>query len=53
MPADREEAAVHEPGDDDGSRHEAEDVAQRSEQEQLDGVHAEQRVGRAEGTGPA
>ena len=53
MPADREPAAVHEPGDDDGARHQSEDVAQRTEQEQLKGAHRAGRVGRAEGTGPA
>ena len=53
MPADREEAPVHEPGDDDGARDEAEEVAGGPEEDELERTHRAGRVGRAGGTDPA
>jgi hypothetical protein len=53
MPADREETPVHEPGDEDGAGHEAEQVAEGTEEEQLERAHRSGRVGRVAGTDPA
>ena len=53
MPADREEAPVHEPGDDFGAGDQAEDVAEGPEEQQVDQAHRAERVGRAERDGPA
>ena len=53
MPADREEALVHEPGDDDGAGDEAEEVAGGAEEDELERAHRRRRVGRARRTVPA
>ena len=53
MPADREEAPVHEPGDDDGTGDQAGEVAGAAEEEELQGVHGRERVGRADLNDPA
>ena len=53
MPADREEAPVHEPGDDDGARNEAEEVAEGADEDELGCAHRPERVGRGGGTDPA
>ena len=53
MPADREQSPVHEPADDDGARHEAEEVAGGAEEDELKGCHRVRCVGRAEGADPA
>ena len=53
MPADREETLVHEPGDEDGARDQAQEVAEGPEEQQLDGAHRAGRVGRAGGADPA
>ncbi len=47
---DREQAAVHEPGDDDGTTDQSEAVAHRPEQEQLGEAYRQAPVGRAQGT---
>jgi hypothetical protein len=53
MPADREQSPVHEPGDEDGSRHEADEVAEGTEEDELERAHRARRVGRAVDTDPA
>jgi hypothetical protein len=45
MPADRQEAPVHEPRDDDGATDEAEDIAGSPEEDELERVHRSVRVG--------
>ena len=50
MPADREQSPVHEPGDDDGTRDDAEEVAGGPEEDELERVHRSDCVGRAWGT---
>ena len=39
MPADREQAPVHEPGHEDGTRDQAEEVAGGAEEDELEGAH--------------
>ena len=51
--ADREQSPVHEPGDDDGTRERAEEVAGGAEEDELERAHRGGRVGRAWGTRPA
>ena len=53
MPADREQSPVHEPGDDDGTADEAEEVAGGAEEDELEGAHGSGCVGRAGGVRPA
>jgi len=53
MPADREEPAVHEPGDEDDAGDYPEEVAEGPEDDELDGAHRAECVGRAGGTDPA
>ena len=52
MPADREEALVHEPGDEDGTTDDAEEVAEGPEEDELERGHGIGRAGRAEGGRP-
>ena len=47
MPADGEQSPVHEPGDDDGTADRAEEIAGGPEEDELDGVHSKECVGRA------
>ena len=44
MPADREEAPVHEPGDEDGAGDQAEEVAGGPEEDELERAHGSGRV---------
>lgn len=53
MPADREQSPVHEPGDDDGTTDEAEEVAGDTEEDELEGGHRSVRIGRATVGDPA
>jgi hypothetical protein len=53
MPADREQSPVHEPGDEDGTADEAEEVAGDAEEDELEGVHGSGCVGRADACDPA
>jgi len=53
MTADREEPPIHEPGDDDGSGDETEEIAGGAEEDELEGAHREGRVGRADDLSPA
>ena len=39
MPADGEQSPIHEPGDDDGTRHQAEEVAGGAEEDELERAH--------------
>ena len=53
MPADREQSPVHEPGDDDGTTDEAEEIAGGAEEDELERAHRRDCGGRARCTGPA
>ena len=53
MPADREQSPVHEPGDDDGATAEAEGTSGSAEEDELEGVHGRERVGRGDWADPA
>jgi len=53
MPADREQSPVHEPGDEDGTRDDAEEVTGGAEEDELERAHASGCVGRATAGDPA
>jgi hypothetical protein len=53
MLADGEQSPVHEPGDDDGTRDEAEEIAGGAEEDELEGAHRLVRVGPADACDPA
>jgi hypothetical protein len=52
-PVHGEEPVVDEPGDDDGTGDEAEEVAGDPEEDELERAHGSDRAGRARRTGPA
>jgi hypothetical protein len=52
MPADREQSPVHEPGDDDGTTDQAEEVTGGAEEDEFDRAHRAERVGRVDDLGP-